>query len=127
MTQTTDPAGDFLDAYGKDTKALACRYRNLIKEQIPGIWEQPDVSARIIGYGFGPKYGDTICTLIASKKGLKLGFYKGSELPDPDKLLAGSGKIHRYVALKHKTPVAAVSVLLTSAYAAYKKGTHESL
>lgn len=28
---------------------------------------------------------------------LKAGFYKGIELPDPAKLLKGSGKVHRYV------------------------------
>ena len=38
-----------------------------------------------------------ICTLIPSRKGLKLGFYKGADLPDPNGLLKGSGKISRYI------------------------------
>ena len=79
--------------------------------------------AKMIAYSYGPKYADMICTLIPSKKGLKLGFYKGNELPDPDNILEGSGKISRYVQIKDEDQVKspAIKELLWNALEAYKK------
>jgi hypothetical protein len=34
-----------------------------------------------------------------SKRGVKIGVARGSELPDPNSLLQGSGKVHRHVPL----------------------------
>ncbi len=64
-----------------------------------------------------------ICTIIPSKKGLKLGFYRGIDLPDPDKLLEGNGKISRYVEIKSEEQIssAAIRKLIANALAAYKK------
>lgn len=39
-----------------------------------------------------------VATLILSRGGVKLGLARGSELPDPKHLLAGSGKVHRHIA-----------------------------
>jgi hypothetical protein len=64
---------------------------------LPGVTEEADPAANVVGYGFGPGYKHLVCTLILSKKGVKLGFYRGAGLPDPHGLLAGSGKVHRYV------------------------------
>ena len=50
--------------------------RSFILSNIEGITETPDLAAKVIGYGFGNKYADTICTIILSKKEVKLGFYK---------------------------------------------------
>jgi hypothetical protein len=58
------------------------------------------VKANIIGYGLGPGYKGSVCAIIPSKKGVKLGIMKGAELPDPDGLLEGSGKVHRYVVIR---------------------------
>ena len=46
-----------------------------------------------------------VCTIIPSKKGVKLGFYRGIDLPDPAKLLTGSGKVHRHVEINSATDV----------------------
>ncbi len=64
-----------------------------------------------------------ICTIIPSKKGIKLGFYKGSGLPDPAGLLTGSGKVHRYVEIKSEASLKdkALKNLMTEALKAYKQ------
>jgi hypothetical protein len=54
----------------------------------------------MIAYSYGQEYAEMICTIIPSKKGVKLGFYKGIDLPDPDKLLEGAGKISRYIEIR---------------------------
>lgn len=90
--------------------ATAETARRRLLALLPGVTEEADAAANVVGYGFGPGYKHLICTLILSKKGVKLGFYKGAGLPDPHGLLAGSGKVHRYVELA--SPEAAEDVRL---------------
>ena len=89
----------FLANYDVHVYQLAMQMRQLLFKVLPGIAEEIDVTARILGYGYGRKYTETICTLIPSKKGLKLGLYRAIDLPDPEKILAGSGKVHKYVVI----------------------------
>lgn len=86
-----------LARYDGSIAAIARAVRQTLVAQLPGITEEPDATANVIGYGYGSGYKGLICTLILSKKGVKLGFYKGAALPDPHHLLQGSGKVHRYV------------------------------
>jgi hypothetical protein len=114
---------DILSRYDEKTAMLASQLRNFILGELKDIIELPDNSVNLIGYGYSTGYKDMICTILLSKKGVKLGFYKGSELPDPKKLLTGTGKVHRYMEIKTeqdiKTP--ALKKLLTDALNAYKK------
>ena len=66
---------------------------------------------------------EMICTIIPSKKGLKLAFYKGIDLPDPDKLLVGMGKYSRYVEIGSEKQIhsSALKQLIKEALVAYKK------
>ena len=96
------------------------RYDAHLQQVLPGIQVMPDESGGVIGYAYGSGYKQTICTLIPSKKGLKLGFYKGTELPDPKGLLGGTGKVHRFVELDLQAkPSAALNALLKAALKAY--------
>ena len=89
-----------LAGYAPDVQTLALRARNFILELVPGAEESVDTSAPVIGYGYGPGYRGLICTLILSQSGVKLGLVRGAEFADPNGLLEGSGKTHRYVSLK---------------------------
>lgn len=111
---------DFLSNYPPDVQLLADHLRKLIIERLPTVQEQLDTKAKLIGYSFGSRYIDLICTLIPSKKGLKVGFYKGSTLPDPASLLTGSGKLHRYVIIHENLNMEALATLLDQAYEAYR-------
>jgi len=79
--------------------------RQFLLRHLKGITEQPDPTANVIGYSYGAGYKDLICTIILSKRGIKLGFYKGSEMPDPKQLLTGSGKVHRYVEINSEEDI----------------------
>lgn len=113
----------FLQQYPGPVFSLASQLREVILEKLPDVTEQVDLAAKMVAYVYGPKYTDTICVMIPSKKGLKLGFYKGIELPDPDQLLAGSGKISRYAVIKNQEDVynPALKSLLDDALKAYKQ------
>src|SRR5260221_9621279 len=87
----------FLSQYNEEIYTRSLRLREVVIENLPGIIEQLDVPARMVGYCYGQRYVDLICMIIPSKKGLKLGFNRGVDLPDPQGLLEGTGKISRYV------------------------------
>ena len=114
---------DVLSGYDERIAALAVQLREFVLAELNDITELPDASANIIGYGYGTGYKNLICTILLSKKGVKLGFYKGIELPDPQKLLAGTGKIHRFAEINTvqdiKNP--ALKKLLDDALNAYRK------
>jgi len=50
-------------------RSLALVARSFVFKMIPDISEQVDPKARIIGYGYGPKYADMVCMLIQPKGG----------------------------------------------------------
>jgi len=91
--------------YDELVSSLGLHLREFLLSQLDGCIEMPDLSANMVAYGFGTGYIDMICTIIPSRKGIKLGFYKGSELPDPENLLTGSGKVHRYVEIKSEKDI----------------------
>jgi len=69
-------------------------------EQVPGVAESADGAAKLLAFSYGPGYKGAVCTLILSQTGVKLGIVRGAELPDPKRLMAGEGKVHRYVQLR---------------------------
>ena len=81
-------------------RETALAARRLLEDTLPGIAEAGDESARLLGYSYGPGYKGVICTLIMSQSGVKLGIFRGSELPDPKHLMSGAGKVHRHVQLR---------------------------
>ena len=80
---------NILSKYSDDVSTLGLELRTFLLERLGDINEQADEAAGIIGYNYGTGYKDLICTIMPSTQGIKLGFYKGTELPDPAKLLTG--------------------------------------
>ncbi|HSH79158.1 MAG TPA: DUF1801 domain-containing protein [Herpetosiphonaceae bacterium] len=77
---------------------LALRTRTLIRDVYPVVVEVPWPKQRVIGYGVGPrKMSEHFCYISVSGNHVNLGFNYGSELPDPDHLLEGTGKLFRHV------------------------------
>jgi hypothetical protein len=113
----------FLSNYEDAIRNRALGLRAVIIKLLPGIIEQVDIPAKMVGYAYGQKYAEMICTIIPSKKGLKLGFYKGVDLPDPSGILEGTGKISRYVEIQSDKDVnsAPVKQLIKAGLAAYKE------
>jgi hypothetical protein len=114
---------DFLARYDEQVFRNALLLRKILFKNLPGIIEQIDIPAKIIAYCYGQKYSDLICTIIPSKKGLKLGFNRGTELADPDKILQGKGKISRYIEIKSEEQINSKMIkdLLVIALRTYKK------
>lgn len=119
----TEHIDNFLSQYNEEVFTNVLMLREVLLKNLPGIIEQLDIPAKMIAYCYGQKYAEMICTIIPSKKGIKLGFYKGVDLPDPDKLLEGTGKISRYVNIISGQQIRsqAIKKLLVNALVAYKQ------
>lgn len=102
---------------------MALSVRKLVRTVLPRCLEIPDKAARVIGYGYGPGYRDMVAVLILSRGGVKLGLVRGSDLPDPKHLLAGSGRVHRHIAFTALDQVSqpGVRALVRAAYTAWKE------
>lgn len=118
----TNSINKFFLNYDNHIYECAIFLRNMIIEQLPDIQEQLDIPARMLAFVYGNRYIDMICTIIPSKKGIKLGFYRGMDLPDPDNLLQGNGKLSRYIELKNKEEINVIAIqnMINHAYLAYK-------
>jgi hypothetical protein len=120
---TTRSVDTLLNRYPDTVQRLAAGARQLIRRVLPKAEERADSSAPVIAYGYGPGYRGMVCTLILSKSGVKLGLVRGGELADPHGLLAGSGRVHRYIALRTREDLRrpGVSDLIKATHAAWRK------
>ena len=112
-----------LAPYPPDVRDVALAARAFLAEVLPGAEETLDESAKLLGYGYGPGYNGLVCALLLSKTGVKLGIARGSELPDPKRLMQRSGKVHRHVQLRTTADLkqSGLKALLKAALAACKK------
>ena len=102
--KTIDTSGTFKDALASSnpqTKKLAIALRKLISQVYPKVVEVPWPRLQVIGYGIGPKKStEHFCYIGLFDQHVNLGLNYGLALPDPDKLLEGSGKKFRHVKIE---------------------------
>jgi hypothetical protein len=111
---------DFIATYPDAVRKVASKLRMLILATLPEPLEMVDRSSKVVGYGFGPRYADMVCTIIPGKTGVKLGLAYGASLADPQRLLEGRGKLHRHLSFATRADLrrAGVKPLLKAALAA---------
>jgi hypothetical protein len=116
------PVDELLAGYPAPVREIAAAARELIKSSLPDVRESADLSAKLVGYGYGTGYKDAVCTLILSQKEVKLGIVYGASLPDPKRLMRGAGKVHRHVPLRSPADVSwpGLKALLRAALAAQR-------
>jgi hypothetical protein len=84
-------------AFDPQRRDLASRTRNLIVDIYPEVVEVPWPKQSVTGYGIGPKkMSEHFCYIALHKDHVNLGFNQGAELPDPEGLLEGPGKLLRH-------------------------------
>jgi hypothetical protein len=102
--RTIEDYGTFEDAVAKagdHARELAYQLRKLVVAVMPDVVEVPWPRMRMASYGVGPKKKtEHFCYISAQKDDVNLGFYYGAELPDPDGLLQGTGKLLRHVKIR---------------------------
>ncbi len=118
---------DLAISFPAEIQDLVLQARAVILECVPGAEETVDQPGRVIGYGFGSGYSGVVCVIIPSRTGVKLGIPYSVDLPDPKRLLAGAGKMHRHVAIRAAADLdrAGIKPLLRAAHAAWKRRRRE--
>lgn len=75
--------------------------RKILREKFPSAHElvYDNYNFFVIGYGPTERPSEAIFSIAASANGVGLCFINGAKLPDPEKILQGSGKQTRFVRL----------------------------
>jgi hypothetical protein len=75
--------------------------RRILKQRLPTANElvYDNYNFFVIGYSSTQRASDAILSLAADANGVGLHFYRGASLPDPQKILLGSGVQNRFIRL----------------------------
>src|SRR5262245_11802183 len=97
----TDELIQHLSAYDLKVGELALGLREIILKEAPAACETVFKSyALAIWYSFTGRMSDSLCYIGVSSNHVNLGFLRGSELPDPNGVLEGSGKQMRHIKIR---------------------------
>jgi hypothetical protein len=84
-----------------DLVAIAWRLREMIDSVDPDTVETVRLGDNAATYGVGPrKMTDGYAYIMPRRGYVNLGFYQGAVLPDPERLLEGTGKGLRHVKIR---------------------------
>jgi hypothetical protein len=120
--QTTDLL-KFLRQFGDEIKETALWLREFVWDLYPDTNELIYDNYNALAFGWSPtdRVGHTFCSIAVgrSSHNVHFGFYWGSELSDPKKLLLGEGNQYRYILVKNRDdfPKAYIQKLVREAYA----------
>lgn len=112
----------FLKPFGDDITNLAMQLREFAWDLYPETNELIYDNYNAVAFGWSPtdRAGHTFCSIAVGRasKNVHFGFYWGSELSDPDKILIGEGNQYRYILVTDikKFPKTYIKKLLQQAY-----------
>ena len=113
----------FLKPFDKDINELVLWLRDFVWNLYPTANELIYDNYNALAFGWSPtdKVGHTFCSIAVGRtsKNVHFGFYWGSQIADPEKLLMGNGKQYRYILVKNKKdfPKTYIIKLVHAAYA----------
>jgi hypothetical protein len=90
----------FLSSYSREAREIALCLRTLVLNVFPEATERVDPRAGIIAYSRGKASKEWVFAIAPYMKHVNLLFSKGAHIPDPSKLLVGSGEQTRHVKIK---------------------------
>ena len=90
-----------IDNFSEEIKEITRETRKLIYQILPEVVEVVWIKQKNIGFGTGfKKKTEHFCWLMPVSKHVTLGFNYGAELPDPENILEGTGKLFRHYKVK---------------------------
>ncbi len=111
----------FIEPYPPEVQEMALWLREFVWGLYPKTNEliYDNYNAVAFGWSITEKLGHTFCSVAVLPKYVHFGFYWGSQIADPDKLLLGKGNQYRYIIVRTKEefPKAYIKKLLKEAYA----------
>src|SRR5690348_7551578 len=113
----------FLKPFSSEIQKTVLKLREFVWEMYPQTNELIYDNYNALAFGWSPtdKVGHTFCSIVVgrSSKNIHFGFYWGSEIKDPDKILLGEGNQYRYILVESfdTFPRAYIMKLVADAYA----------
>ena len=111
----------FISKFDPKYQTLIREVRKALRKQLPTanelVWD--NYNFFVLSYGATERPSDCIVTIAAGANGVGLSFYRGATLPDPHKILLGSGVQNRFLRLDSAATLARpeVKALITAAIA----------
>ena len=98
----------FIDKFDSKNAALIRSARKTLRERLPAANElvYDNYNFFVIGYCSTERPSDCIVSIAAAANGVGLSFYYGASLPDPLKLLLGSGSQNRFIRIESAATLA---------------------
>ena len=112
----------FLKPFPDEIKEITLWLREFIWDLYPNTNELIYDNYNALAFGWPPtdRLGHTFCSIAVgrSTNNVHFGFYWGSEINDPEKILLGEGNQYRYILVKSKNdfPKAYIKRLVKEAY-----------
>ena len=98
----------FIEKFGPKDQRLIRAVRSAVRRRLPTanelVWD--NYNFFVIGYSPTERPTDSIVSIAARANGVGLCFIRGAGLPDPKKLLLGSGKQTRFMRLESAAALA---------------------
>ena len=93
----------YLAPYDPHVSSLTLALRDLVLEEAPQAIESLAKGYAVaIGFSFtGKPLKDGFCHVVTYATHVNLGFNRGSSIPDPDGVLAGTGKSIRHITIRN--------------------------
>ena len=113
----------FLKPFSADVTERVMWLREFVWDLYPQTNELIYDNYNAVAFGWSPtdKVSHTFCSIAVGRtsNNVHFGFYWGSEIADPDKVLLGEGNQYRYILVpdKNKFPKAYIKKLVKEAYA----------
>jgi hypothetical protein len=113
----------FLSVFPKEKQKTALWLREFVWDLYPDCNELIYDNYNALAFGWSPtdKVGHTFCSIAVgrSSNNVHFGFYWGSQIADPEKILLGKGNQYRYILVKSNAdfPKTYIKKLLKEAYA----------
>jgi hypothetical protein len=89
----------FIDRYTPEIAAQARACLKTLRSRMPGAIQlvYDNYNALVIGFGPTARPSEAIFSLVLYPRYLRLFFFQGKRVPDPDKLLEGKGNVVRSI------------------------------
>jgi len=101
LTEPEDQLQSFIEKFESRHQEVIRAARKNLRKRFPTATElvYDNYNFFVIGFGPNDRPSDCIVTIAAAANGVGLCFVRGASLPDPEKVLLGSGKQTRFVRL----------------------------
>jgi len=91
----------FIDKFAPNVAGQIRSVRGVLRKRLPGAVEMvyDNYNFFVIGYGPNDRASEAVLSIAAQAKGVSICFIQGAKLPDPAKILGGSGNQTRSLRL----------------------------